>query len=105
MDTPPKPDVLYHHERDDYYECMGCGALLEVPRIAVLQGGRSAVSIVTNPENRLLWVELQTLDHEPCTKFLDAHQAAQARTFRRRIVRHPLMGLRGGVCRPGSANA
>ena len=102
METPPKkPDVLYHHERDDYYECLGCGALLEVPQVAVLRAGRSPAAVVTNPENRMLWVELQRLDHAPCAKFLDAHQAALARSFRR----HPLLEPRGGGFRPGNANA
>lgn len=105
MDTPPKkPEALYHHERDDYYECLGCGALIEVPRCAVLHGGSAPVLILANPENRMIWLELQTLDHLPCATYQDADKAEQARTYRRTIIRNPFLDLRGGGCQAGNAN-
>lgn len=101
----PGNPVLYHHAREDVYECMGCGSLIEVPRQGVLQRGQAAVPIANNPENRMMWLELHTLDHEKCEKYKDFEKAEQARTLRR----HPLLLLRGskasGGCLPGNANA
>jgi hypothetical protein len=77
---------LYYHERWDCYECLDCQTMIEVPRWAVLTGGRVRVPVKGHPENRLLWLELQRLDHGPCAAFQSAEQAQQARTYRKAIV-------------------
>lgn len=78
------------------YACPGCDELIPVPRRAVLHAGRKAVPIEGHPENRLLWMELQTLDHRPCTEYHDRRLAQAARKFGR--------GLRR-LSRSASANA
>lgn len=82
MSTTP----LYLHEREDFYECMGCHELLEVPFLAVLKNGQQRVAIKRNPENRLLWIELMSIEHGQCGKFKDEQKAQDQRTFRK----HPL---------------
>ena len=81
--TKPVPGpVLYHYERYDCYECLGCGETLEVPYRAVLKNGQAPVSVKQHPENRLLWLELMTLDHAKCGEYRDAAKAEAARKFR-----------------------
>lgn len=81
--------ALYHHERLDVYECMGCGAFLETPSCAVLKAGHRAVHVKMDPENRLLWLELMEMDHAACVLFHDAKMAEEARQYRRRTVVRP----------------
>lgn len=78
-----KPPELYYYPQYDCYECLGCGEMLEVPYRAVLKGGQEAVDVKRHPENRLLWVELMTLDHAKCDRYRDAARAKSAREFRR----------------------
>lgn len=80
------PGLMWRRELG-CYECAGCGEQLSVPRRAVIEAGRRAVRIEGHPENRLLWLELQTLDHSPCTEFKDQRLAQAARTFRRGLRR------------------
>ena len=75
------PQTLYHHEELDYYECLGCFDLIEVPRCAVVQGGKERVPVKGNSLNRLLWLELKTIEHEKCHRYQDASKAAQHREF------------------------
>lgn len=89
MSTKAKPGQLYFHREYDCYECLGCGALIEVPWRAVLKNGQSPVEVKENPENRLLWVELMELDHAPCLRFSDARMAEQARRYGNRVVTMP----------------
>ena len=93
MKEPPTP--LYYHRDVDCYECMGCGAAIEVPWKAVLKNGQAPVAIKEHPENRLLWLELMQFDHGPCLKFSDARMAEQAREFRSPVIaRRGLSGTR-----------
>ena len=77
------PQVLYHHDQLDYYECLGCHELVEVPYIAVLDQGKQKQPVKANPENRLRWLELMTMDHQDCAAFADARKAKQHREYRR----------------------
>lgn len=81
-----KPNELYRHEQYGCLECMGCRELIEIPFEAVLKGGHGPVPIKANPENLLIWIELQELDHEKCSSFQDARQAALCREFRRPVI-------------------
>lgn len=70
---------LYHHERYDCYECMGCAEVLEIPNKAVLKNGQAPEFIRRNPENRLLWLELMEQGHSRCHLFQDMELAKQDR--------------------------
>lgn len=83
----PSPSPLYWHRDVDAYECLGCGELLEVPQFAVMKGGHAREQVKHHPENRMLWIELQTLDHALCHQFKDQQMAENARRFRRKIIR------------------
>ena len=75
--------VLYHHERWDAYECMGCHDLMETPRTAVLKNGQERVPVKANPENRMLWLELMTANHEKCMAYSgDAEKQEQHKIVR-----------------------
>lgn len=73
---------LYHHERLGAVECLGCRELIEIPHCAVLRAGQRPERVRGNPENLLLWLELQELDHEKCLSFNDAEKALAARQHR-----------------------
>lgn len=77
---------LYYHADLDVYECMGCYAMIEVPRSAVIRAGHSPEPIKTNPENRMLWLEMIEIDHMPCGQFSDSKLAEQARMYRNPIL-------------------
>jgi hypothetical protein len=79
--------ALYHFVDGDYYYCLGCGASLETPYRAVLKSGRPPMEVKSNPENRLLWLELMSLDHADCGKFKDEQKAQDHRTYRRHVIR------------------
>ena len=77
------PSPLYLHRCYDAYECLGCGAMIEIPCVAVLKQGSRPVRVKGNPENLLCWQELMELDHMPCIKFTDSAMAEQARMYRK----------------------
>lgn len=82
----PKANTLYHHRHLDAFECMGCHEFFGVPRTGILTKSGRVEAIATNPENRLIWLELMTLDHERCHLYGDAKQAQDARTFRKKTI-------------------
>jgi hypothetical protein len=105
--TVPIP-ALYHHARYGCYECLGCTEIIEIPRWGwlVVNGHRCRVPVQGNPENLLLWLEMQQLDHEKCQMFNDVQKAKDAREFRKERDRLKLVGGRTpGRCGSGSATA
>lgn len=74
---------FYHYPEYDAYECLGCGASLEVPRHAVLRAGQAPVRVKSDPENRLIWLDLMRIDHAACGQFQDARMAEEARRYRK----------------------
>ena len=44
--------AFYHHAELDCYECLGCTLWIEVPRWAVVAGGKERVRIKDDPLNR-----------------------------------------------------
>lgn len=95
MQATERPPSLYLWDRYDAYECMGCHEMIETPRFAVIKGGRERVPIRTNPENRLIWLELMELDHAKCGAFqFDAAKAKAAREYRRPLFQRPTAATR-----------
>ena len=89
--------IFYHHAGIDAYQCCnsdgrGCLEMIEVPHTAIVQAGKSPVHIKNDPLNRMLWLELQALDHEPCHHFKDAQMALDARKFRKQVERNKRIG-------------
>lgn len=94
MDTS---EILYHHERLNAYECLGCHEMLEVPATAVLRNGQRPERVRDNPENLLRWVELHAKDHKDCAKFKDADKAEQHRAYRGGSLHSITDGIRARV--------
>lgn len=82
--TPP---ALYYYPQWKAYECLGCGQVIEIPRMATLMvdGKMQRVTVLNNPENLLVWKELHEIDHEKCGAFKDESKAKDAREHRRVI--------------------
>lgn len=77
----PDSQVLYHHERFDYYECLGCHEEIEVPYLAVLKQGKPKEPIKSNPENRMAWLELRSIEHASCGLYKDEEKSRQHREY------------------------
>lgn len=57
------------------------------PRTGVLTKSGRVEAIATNPENRLIWLELMSLDHERCHLFrFDEAKSQDQRTFRKSTI-------------------
>lgn len=95
MAQPIAAAVFYHHERWDCYECMGCHELLEVPFRAVLRNGREREPVKRDAENRVLWLELRTLEHNKCAAYKDELAAANHRRFGLHLVQRMPRGDEG----------
>lgn len=89
MGSDHKPQGLYHHRGIDVYECLGCGQMIEVPGMGVMRAGQMPENVARNPENRMIWLELQELDHAACGRFRDVKMAEDARRFRHPLLRMP----------------
>lgn len=92
-----KPPELVYHAHLECYECLGCGEMEEVPYRVVLDAGHEPVDVKRHPENRLLWLELVTLDHARCHLYKDERKAREARENAHARARRRLFALR----RPG----
>ena len=65
-----KLDALYFHRDLEAYECLGCHEFHErASDWRADQPWQSRSDHPTNPENRLIWLELISLDHERCHLF------------------------------------
>jgi hypothetical protein len=62
---------LYLHCRWDAFECLGCGAMIEIPTVAILKAGGRPVRVRGNPENLLCWREAIAVEHVSCESFID----------------------------------
>jgi len=86
---------LHHHPQFNCYECHGCQELIEIPRWATLRvkGRLRRVRLWGQPDNTVLWLEMQELDHAVCAQFQDMAKAADAREDWKESMRRKLVAL------------
>lgn len=87
---------LYRFPHLPAVECLGCLEVIEIPKWGVVRAGGAREPIRDHPENLMLWLELQGLDHSKCASFATVEEAKQARQFRKERDRRKLVGAYQG---------